>query len=266
MKQLKFKISYFFSNYGKITASVIVILSLIVACVVSLVEKNKLNNQPVGVIMSMSNLVSGHNVFGGNIFDGKILNYEDMLQTSYEAEQLAQLEYTEAQLEAFLASIENDVSSSATLGEYTGDNSEIITHPGTPATVVFADGSSYTPTSNKPQVGPSVAPTYGSSEGAEDMGEFLLTGYCPCPICCGAYSNIETPTTASGAIAAAGRTVAADTSILPFGTKIVINGQVYVVEDRGGAIKNNHIDIFFSTHEEALQWGKRYATVYRLPE
>ena len=43
---------------------------------------------------------------------------------------------------------------------------------------------------------------------------------------------------------------------------MVINGIVYTVEDRGGAITGNHIDIFFNTHAEALAWGKRYGDVY----
>ncbi|MBO5089121.1 MAG: 3D domain-containing protein, partial [Lachnospiraceae bacterium] len=45
-------------------------------------------------------------------------------------------------------------------------------------------------------------------------------------------------------------------------TKVVINGQVYVAEDRGGAIKGKRIDMFFMTHKEALRWGRRTMTVY----
>ena len=50
--------------------------------------------------------------------------------------------------------------------------------------------------------------------------------------------------------------------MLPFGTIVEINGIEYTVEDIGGAIKGNHIDIFFDTHEEALQFGKQKAEVY----
>ena len=46
-----------------------------------------------------------------------------------------------------------------------------------------------------------------------------------------------------------------------FGTKVEIQGMgTYVVEDRGGAIKGNRIDIFYSNHKSALDFGKR--TVY----
>ena len=43
--------------------------------------------------------------------------------------------------------------------------------------------------------------------------------------------------------------------------QIVINGNVYVVEDRGG-MANNVIDVFFNSHQEALNFGVKYADVY----
>ena len=43
---------------------------------------------------------------------------------------------------------------------------------------------------------------------------------------------------------------------------MVINGVVYTVEDRGGAIKGNRIDIFFTTHQDALNFGRQTADVY----
>lgn len=90
------------------------------------------------------------------------------------------------------------------------------------------------------------------------VGTFKITGYCSCSRCCGK----ETGITASGTVATAGRTIAADTSQFSFGSKLVINGHTYTVEDRGGAIKGNRIDIFFSSHSKALDWGVRYCDVY----
>ena len=46
-----------------------------------------------------------------------------------------------------------------------------------------------------------------------------------------------------------------------FGTKVVINGVTYTVEDRGGAIQGNRIDIYMNSHAEALAWGVRYVEV-----
>lgn len=85
---------------------------------------------------------------------------------------------------------------------------------------------------------------------------FKITAYCPCAKCCGKTNGI----TASGKKATAGRTIAAPKGYA-FGTKLSINGKTYVVEDRGGAIKGNRIDLFVNTHSEALKWGVKYLPV-----
>ena len=85
---------------------------------------------------------------------------------------------------------------------------------------------------------------------------YKITAYCPCSKCCGKTSG----RTASGTKATAGRTVAAS-SKFAFGTKLNIGGHVYTVEDRGGAINGNKIDIFVNSHAEALAWGVRYLNV-----
>lgn len=265
--KIKYNVTEAVAKYGRIAASGAVVLALVVVCVVSLVERNRSNNQSVGVMMSMSNLAAGRDAFDGKRFDAEILDYSDMLQANSEAEQQATMEQTQQQIDMILSAVETNQTDSATLGENAGETTApIVEKEPTTQTIVYADGSvDVISAGNSVTASPSVAPTYASADGAEYMGEFLLTGYCACPICCGAWSNIENPITASGEIAAAGRTIAADTSMFAFGTRLLINGQVYVVEDRGSAIKGNHIDIFFSTHEEALEWGKRYSDVYKLP-
>lgn len=85
---------------------------------------------------------------------------------------------------------------------------------------------------------------------------FKVTAYCSCSKCCGKQTGI----TASGTRATAGRTVAAS-SQFSFGTKLLINGNVYTVEDRGGAIKGNKIDIYMDSHSQALAWGVKYLPV-----
>ena len=85
---------------------------------------------------------------------------------------------------------------------------------------------------------------------------YKITAYCPCSKCCGKSNGI----TASGTKATAGRTVAAS-SKFALGTKLNINGHIYTVEDRGGAINGNKIDIFVNSHSEALAWGVRYLPV-----
>jgi 3D (Asp-Asp-Asp) domain-containing protein len=90
-----------------------------------------------------------------------------------------------------------------------------------------------------------------------ELGTFKLTAYCSCSKCCGKSDGI----TASGKKAKANHTVATDKSI-PYGTELYINGNTYIVEDRG--VKGNVIDIFFDSHEEALNFGVKYAKVFEV--
>lgn len=86
---------------------------------------------------------------------------------------------------------------------------------------------------------------------------FKITAYCSCSKCCGAHASGYT---ASGTLATANRTVAAS-SQYAFGTKLIINGKEYTVEDRGGAITGDRIDIYMDSHADALAWGVRYLPV-----
>jgi len=87
-----------------------------------------------------------------------------------------------------------------------------------------------------------------------------VTAYCPCKKCCGRNAR---GLTASGFKVThnAGLFVAADTALLPFHTRVLIPGyageKAVPVLDRGGAIKGNRIDVFFPTHQQALEWGRR---------
>lgn len=86
---------------------------------------------------------------------------------------------------------------------------------------------------------------------------YKVTAYCSCSKCCGSHANGYT---ASGTKATAGRTIAAPSNFA-FGTKLLINGKEYVVEDRGGAIKGNRIDMYVDSHAQALAWGVKYLPV-----
>lgn len=116
------------------------------------------------------------------------------------------------------------------------------------------------------------APAEGcsSAEDLELVGTFTATAYCPCIKCCGIWSA-EHPSrgsdyvqrTSSGTIPEEGRTISADWDVLPKGSEVVINGHPYIVEDTGGAIKGHRIDIYFESHEAALEFGVQEVDVYR---
>ncbi|MCM8542990.1 MAG: 3D domain-containing protein [Lentisphaeraceae bacterium] len=98
-----------------------------------------------------------------------------------------------------------------------------------------------------------------------------VTAYCPCATCCGwkvnRYGNPvfnygskrgyrkKVGYTSKGTRADIG-TIAADSRSIPYGTKLYVQGYGFgVVEDTGGALKGNHIDIFFNSHSQAMRWG-----------
>lgn len=89
----------------------------------------------------------------------------------------------------------------------------------------------------------------------ESLGVWKLTAYCPCEKCNGRGRAWKT---ASGAPMVVGRTVAVGG--LPFGTELMINGQRYVVEDRG--VHGHHVDILHESHAAAKRFGVQRAEVF----
>lgn len=109
-----------------------------------------------------------------------------------------------------------------------------------------------------------------SNKGSErliSLGEYTITGYCGCRECCGDYALNRPGGIVKGAAGVElieGISVAAP---LPLGTKIVINGHTYIVQDRiskkivdkyGGKI----IDIYKTDHEEAWNVGNGKTEVF----
>lgn len=104
-----------------------------------------------------------------------------------------------------------------------------------------------------------------------------ITAYCSCGKCCGWHRNwLLQPVFSSGAnkgkrkkvgYTASGTkarhgTIAADTSRYPFGTVMYIEGYGYGrVEDRGGAIKGDKIDLWMPSHKKAQKWGRQTKVV-----
>lgn len=97
------------------------------------------------------------------------------------------------------------------------------------------------------------------------LGQFYITGYCGCEECCGYWASIrqgKPVTGASGEELIQGYSIAADTDLIPMGTYLYIDGHEYKVQDRGGSIKGNRLDMYFDTHEQALQFQAGYYDVY----
>lgn len=98
---------------------------------------------------------------------------------------------------------------------------------------------------------------------ANQLENVTITYYCLCVDCCGKTDGI----TASGAKAFPHETCAVDPAVIPLGSDVAVDygdGELhhYVANDVGGGVNGNHIDICVSSHEEALQFGRRTATVY----
>ncbi len=99
-------------------------------------------------------------------------------------------------------------------------------------------------------------------EVGDSLGKVWVTAYCPCSQCCGPYAN---GITASGKTAKAKHTIAVDAynPIVPMGTKVVIEGITYTVEDTGNLNHyGNDFDIFYAHHSDTSQWGRRHVEAY----
>lgn len=129
-------------------------------------------------------------------------------------------------------------------------------------------------TSTKSSPAPSTEPEGLTEEVKEpeiiSLGEYRLTAYCGCSKCCGKWGENRPLDengkpivyTANMSVAKEGVTIAADISILPYGTKVIIDGHEYIVQDKGGVINGNRIDIYFESHQDALNFGVQYKEIY----
>lgn len=98
------------------------------------------------------------------------------------------------------------------------------------------------------------------------LDDVTVTHYDPCVKCCGKTDGI----TATGVHVTPYYTVAVDPDIIPLGSDVMVDygdGVIhyYKAEDTGGGVKGNHIDLCVTEHDEALELGVRYATVWFVP-
>lgn len=96
------------------------------------------------------------------------------------------------------------------------------------------------------------------NSGTKSLGIFRTTAYCPCYSCSEGWGR----KTSTGATARARHTIAVDPRVIPYGSKVMIDGVIYTAEDRGGGVKGNHIDIFFDTHSQTRTHGSQKKEVF----
>lgn len=98
-----------------------------------------------------------------------------------------------------------------------------------------------------------------------NLGNFKLTAYCSCSLCCGEWANNRPNGIVYGAIGEElkeGYSIAVDPKVISYKTEVIINGRTYKAQDCGGGIKGNEIDIYFEDHNDALDFGVQYADVF----
>ncbi len=249
------------SEYGRYIGGGIVVLTLFVICGTTLAARVSDSKMPSGVMMTVSNVAGDKEAFSGNVFYSEPITYDEMINHEYETGYEENIAKTENDIQEILTARQEARQKQA------AQEALNVTHQGYESIGIYDPDYQGTPTVDGSQTtvpaGSSAQYTYADENGTyTSLGIFELTAYCPCPICCGIYSNMTNPTTASGTRATQGRTIATDTSVIPFGTQVVINGKIYTAEDTGGAIKGNRIDIYFESHTEALYFGRQKAEVF----
>lgn len=84
-----------------------------------------------------------------------------------------------------------------------------------------------------------------------------LTAYCPCIQCSEGYGRH----TSTGNLATQGRTIAVDPHVIPYGSKVIIDGHTYRAEDCGGGVGGRHVDVYFNNHSSTDKFGVKYKKV-----
>ncbi|MCL2081058.1 MAG: 3D domain-containing protein [Oscillospiraceae bacterium] len=97
------------------------------------------------------------------------------------------------------------------------------------------------------------------------LGMFTVTAYCECVKCNGKWTGyqLNTPTQAGMRYPVVGYTVSVDPEVIPLGSVVELEGLgARFAQDTGSAIKGNKIDLFLSSHEEALEFGVKQLEVW----
>jgi len=104
---------------------------------------------------------------------------------------------------------------------------------------------------------------FGKNFTVKYLGEFKLTGYCNCEICCGQWSGGPC---FNGEYPKENWTVAVDTDVIPLNSYIIFNdGVLRKAQDTGNAIVGNRIDVYLDSHDDCFDsWCNRTTGVYQI--
>lgn len=100
------------------------------------------------------------------------------------------------------------------------------------------------------------------------LGEYRITAYCPCEICCGKWAKNRPNGIVVGAYQSELKEGISVASTLPNGTNIYVEGiGEFVVQDKiaDWVIKEhgyNVIDIYFENHEDAKAFGLQHKEIF----
>ena len=101
-----------------------------------------------------------------------------------------------------------------------------------------------------------------------ELGEYTITAYCPCEICCGIWAKNRPNGIVVGAYGVELEEGVSIAAPLPSNTKLYIDGiGEYTVQDKLAdwvleKYDNKVVDIYFNNHEDAIAFGLQHRTVY----
>ena len=194
-------------------------------------------DQPVATLSSNLNASVGTVLTSDQISTAE----QALSKAKAEAEAKAKAEAEAAKTEAA-----QQAATSTTTSTQQPSSSNLVTDPVSAKTVAYSS---------------SLLATDAIKNSSTALGNYKLTFYCPCELC----NGVAGAKTASGTTPTEGRTIAVDSSVIPLGSRVYIEGYgVFIAEDTGGAIKDNKIDVFVSSHDRAYELGVQYANIYLL--
>lgn len=92
------------------------------------------------------------------------------------------------------------------------------------------------------------------------LGEFKITVYDACEYCSGNWGTQLARPCSGGHNAIENHTVAVDPDVIPYGTRLLIDGIEYVAEDCGDAVKGNVIDVYVEDCKNSF--GRKFSEVF----